>query len=68
MSWANDKDIAEATGLSRHQVAGLFGSLAAKGLIEDSGESPRGARCNDYYAEPEKCLKYPELANYIATR
>lgn len=65
MSWNNDKDIAEDTGLSRQQVAGLFGQLEAKGLIGDSGESARGDRCNDYYAIPEACDEYPELVEFI---
>jgi hypothetical protein len=67
MSWSNDKDISDATGLTRFQVAALFGSLLAKNLIVDSSESARGAKCNDYYALPESCAKVSELANYIGT-
>jgi len=67
MSWNNDQDIAEDTGLSRQQVAGLLGQLEAKGLICDSGESTRKARCNDYYAIPEACDEYPQLVEFIET-
>ena len=65
LSYCNDRDIAEMTGLTRHQVAALFGSLSNKGLIVDTEGSARRAKCNDYVADPENCLAIPELAEYI---
>jgi hypothetical protein len=65
MSWSNDKDISDATGLTRHQVAALFGSLLDKRLITDSGDSARGAKCNDYFACPTRCANVPEIVEYI---
>ena len=61
MSWNNDADISSATNLSRQQVAGLFGQLQEKGLISNSGESARGDRCPDYFANPEVCDQYSQL-------
>ena len=65
LSYCNDQDIAEHTGLSRHQVAALFGSLDKKGLIVDTRESARRAKCNDYIACPENCRDVPEIRDYI---
>lgn len=50
MTIMNALDLAEATGFSSHQIAGIMSSLHEKGLIEDSGESPRGLKQTDWSA------------------
>ena len=52
MSYNNAQDVARALNLTEQQVGGVFTSLLAKGLIYDTGESPRrdsGMDCtNDF--------------------
>jgi len=64
MSWMNNEDVREETGFSIAQVDGILGSLLAKGLIFDYGESMRGAKCNDFYTDPFVVLPCPELFEY----
>ena len=52
-TWASAPDLVKATGLGKHTVSGVMSSLQDKGLIEDSGESARGARQTDWNATDE---------------
>ena len=65
LSYCNDQDLAEMTGFNRHQVAGIMGSLEAKGMITDMQESARGASCNDYAGNPEMFKEYAGLAHLV---
>lgn len=65
LSYCNDRDLAEETGMSRHQVAGLLGSLEKKGIIQNTQSSARGDSCNDYIGEPEMYKEHPELAAFV---
>jgi hypothetical protein len=48
-SWMSAPDLVATLGWSKHEVSGIMSALDAKGLIEDSGESARGARQTDWY-------------------
>ena len=61
MSWANAQDIAEETGLSIFSASGVMGSLTYKGWIMDSGDSPRGAKINDFTASPKMFADHNDL-------
>ena len=65
MSYCNDEDLAEATGMNRHQIAGLIGSLEKKFVITNTMESARGAKCVDYIGNPSVYLEIPELASLV---
>jgi uncharacterized protein YfdQ (DUF2303 family) len=47
-SWMSAPDLVAALKWSKHEVSGIMSALDAKGLIEDSGESARGARQTDW--------------------
>ena len=64
-SRSNEKDISKATGLTQYEVTGILRSLEDKRLIEDSGESFKGEKWNDYYACPTTCSHFPEIVEYI---
>jgi len=51
MTWMNANDLQEEMGLSKQAIGGIMGSLSDKGLICDSGESPRGDKVTDWYAD-----------------
>lgn len=53
MTWCNADDLRDSMGLSKSAIGGIMGSLSDKGLIFDSGDSPRGAACTDWYASDE---------------
>ena len=65
LSYCNDKDLADETGMSRQQIAGLLGSLEAKCVITDTDDSARGASCHDYVGNPLMYLEIPELADLV---
>lgn len=65
MSWNNAQDLIQVTDYNAQEIGGIMSALEEKGLIEDSGESPRGAKVNDFYARPDECLKYSELVEFI---
>lgn len=48
MSWANSNDLVEILGWNKHQVSGVMSSLETKGVILNSGESPRGEKWTDW--------------------
>ena len=47
-TWANANDLQKVLGWDKQTIGGVMSSLEKKGLIEDSGESPRGASVNDF--------------------
>ena len=53
MTWASASDLCARLGWSKQEVGGVMSALDLKGLIQDSGESARGARDTDWYATPE---------------
>jgi hypothetical protein len=66
-SYLNAKDLAGETGESLQSIGGVMAQLLDKGLIFDCGESARGAPINDFCANPETCLLYPEIAGLVTT-
>jgi hypothetical protein len=65
MSFCNANDLAEETGMSLHQIAGLIGSLDGKCVITDTGDSARGDNCNDYIGNDGIYKMIPELADLV---
>ena len=43
-------DLQDALGWSKQEIGGVMSALSEKGLIVDTGESPRGAACTDWFA------------------
>ncbi len=62
MSWMSASDLCETLGWNKQEVGGVMSALSEKGLIHDSGESPREARDTDWYASDEAIEKYFDLA------
>lgn len=61
MTWMSAADLYDALGpgslgWSKQRIAGVMSSLEAKGLIENSGESARGAIQTDWYATDKGIL------------
>jgi len=61
LSYMNAQDLAEVLGWDLHTVGGVMSSLDSKCAISDTGESPRGARINDYTV----CTRWPEIAQLV---
>ena len=53
MTWMNADDLAEELKLDKQTIGGVMASLLEKNLIEDSGESARGASVTDFYLTDE---------------
>lgn len=63
MTWMSATDIQEVTGWSKQAVGGVMASLSEKGMIIDSGESPRGARDTDWAADEWAIEEFWHLTN-----
>jgi hypothetical protein len=50
MTCCSATDLCGALGWNKQEVGGVMASLSTRGLIEDSGDSARGARDNDWFA------------------
>jgi len=58
MTWMNANDLQQELGWNKQSIGGVMGSLQDKGLIVDSGDSARGARINDWYADQNGIEQY----------
>jgi len=47
-TWMNANDLQKFLGWDKQAIGGVMASLLEKNLIEDSGESSRGASVNDF--------------------
>lgn len=56
MTWMSAADLKAELGWSYEAIGGVMGSLEAKGMIVDSGESARGAAGSDWFAS-DKAIK-----------
>lgn len=50
VTWCNADDLLEELGGTKQSIGGTMSALEAKNLIQDTEESPRGARCTDWIA------------------
>ena len=50
MTWMNADDLKDVLGWGKQAIGGVMASLQEKGLIQDSGESARELKINDWYA------------------
>ena len=62
MSWMSATDLCAELGWNKQEVGGVMSSLSDKGLIEDWGNSPRGAKDTDWVATDEGIKKCFDLA------
>ena len=65
LSYMNAKDIAQATGYDLNKVGGIMTALKSKNLIIDTQESARNSRLNDFIANEQIYLEYPQLKDLV---
>lgn len=58
MTWMNADDLKGVLGWSKESIGGVMASLSNKGYIQDSGDSPRGAKVSDWYADDKAIEEY----------
>ena len=51
MTWMNADDLAAELKWDKKKIGGVMASLSDKHAIFDSGDSPRGAKINDWFVE-----------------
>lgn len=61
MSYMSGQDLMEVLGGTKESIGGTMASLDAKGAISDTGESPRGAKGNDWVINTWVCGYFNDL-------
>jgi transcription initiation factor IIE alpha subunit len=61
MTWMSATDLCDTLGWNKQEVGGVMSALQEKGLIEDSGESARGARDTDWTASNQAIKEFFHL-------
>jgi prophage antirepressor-like protein len=61
MTWMSATDLCKVLGWNKQEVGGVMSSLQEKRMINDSGESSRGAQDNDWYASDKAITEFFHL-------
>ena len=61
MTWMNADDLCGALGWNKQEVGGVMSALSDKGMIFDSGDSPRGSRVTDWNASNDAIREFFHL-------
>ena len=61
ISYLNAKDLAKDTGYDMNKIGGIMTALINKDLIQDTHDSARGSRYNDFVGCPCVYLQFDEL-------
>lgn len=66
MSYMNAQDLVELTDYNAQEIGGIMSALEAKGLIQDTMDSARRLKINDFVANECTCRDYG-LSEFIDT-